>query len=288
MPRTGAAFLVGSAAICGLPPLNGFVSEFLVYLGAFSGIAHADRMQVAAACLVTVGALALIGGLAAACFAKVVGIVFLGEGRTAAAQQAQEVQTGMRMPMLALAVLCVLIGLLGPAAVRAVQAAAAGLLPAPDTLGTAGPDAAALLRPVSTAGAVLATLALALWALRRRLLARRSTEETGTWDCGYAAPTARMQYTASSFAWPILDMFRPLLRIRLDRRLPSGLFPREASLESHAEDVFLRCGYGPVFRSLARVAERLRRLQQGRNQLYVLYITLTLLILLLWKLGMVR
>jgi formate hydrogenlyase subunit 3/multisubunit Na+/H+ antiporter MnhD subunit len=290
MRLTGIAFLVGSAAICGLPPLNGFVSEFLLYVGAFHGVAQAGQSQAAVAGLVTVAALALIGGLAVACFTKVCGIVFLGEGRSAAAGQAHEVSAVMRVPMAALAALCVLIGLLGPVVVGAVEPLTAGLLPA-RTLAIAnvdGLDVAGLLWRVSAAFAVMLAVGGGLWLLRRRLLAGRVVEQTGTWDCGYAAPTARMQYTASSFAWPILDMFRLVLRPRLHRRLPSGLFPERADFESHTEDIFRRYGYGPAFRSAAWLADRLRWVQQGRNQLYVLYIALTLLTLLLWKLGVAR
>jgi formate hydrogenlyase subunit 3/multisubunit Na+/H+ antiporter MnhD subunit len=121
MPWTGACFLVGAAAIAGLPPLNGFVSEFLIYLGAFRGaVGAAGAATVIVPALATIGALALIGGLAAACFTKAFGIVFLGEPRTAAAEAAHEAGAAMRGPMVALAAACVIIGLLPRVAIRVV------------------------------------------------------------------------------------------------------------------------------------------------------------------------
>ena len=116
MPVTGATFLIGAAAISGLPPLNGFVSEFLIYLGAVAGLGG----QAGAApawplmSVLVVGGLALIGGLAAACFTKAFGIVFLGEPRSDEAAHAHEAGAAMRWPMVVLAGLCVLIGLAAP------------------------------------------------------------------------------------------------------------------------------------------------------------------------------
>ncbi len=286
MKQTGLTFLIGSAAICGLPPLNGFVSEFLIYLGAFSGIAGTEASHITVAGLTVTAALALIGGLAVACFTKVFGIVFLGEPRSDAASKVHESPKPMLAVMYALAGMCVLIGLLGPMVVRAAAPAAELLLP--ESANTETATAEYVLRHVSFAAAAVVLLGLIIWFVRRRLLAGRTVDQAGTWDCGYAAPNARMQYTASSFAWPILDMFRWLLRPRMHRSPGApglGLFPAEAGFESHTEDFFRRYWYAPVFGAFSRLAGRLRWFQQGRNQLYVLYLALALLILLLWNLG---
>ncbi len=287
MRQTGLACIVGSAAICGLPPLNGFVSELLIYLAAFSGLA--DSAGPSAAWLLAIVALATIGGLAVACFTKVIGIVFLGEGRSDSAAQAHEAPAMIRLPMLVLAVLCLFIGLLSPLAVGLLEPATTRLLPTAAALGCE-PETAYLgwLWRVSAAAAALLAIAVVLAALRRLLFSNRTVVEAPTWDCGYAAPTARMQYTASSFAWPIIDMFRFLLRPRVRIEPPEGLFPERGRVESATDDVVLRYGYAPLFRSIEWLAARLRWVQEGRNQLYVLYIASTLLILLFWKLGIAR
>jgi hypothetical protein len=121
--------------------------------------------------------------------------------------------------------------------------------------------------------------------LRRRLLAGRSVEETGTWDCGYARPTARMQYTASSFAQPLTELFGLVLRTRTRLVPPEGLFPRRAALETDTPDAFSELLFRPAFAGIEWVLDQLRVLQQGRIQVYVLYIVLTLIALMVWKLG---
>ena len=126
MPLTGAAFLVGAAAICGLPPLNGFVSELLVFLGAYDAAA-AGRPPRRRPRRIVVAALALIGGLAAACFTKAFGISFLGEPRTPAAAAAGEAGPSMTVPVLILAAACAAIGLLGSLAVSLMTPLAAAV-----------------------------------------------------------------------------------------------------------------------------------------------------------------
>ena len=112
MPRTGAIFLIGAAAISGLPPLNGFVSEFLIYLASFKGAVSLDGVN-SVPMLATIAGLALIGGLAAACFTKAFGVVFLGQPRSEHAEHAHEVGPAMVLPGFVLAAACILIGLLG-------------------------------------------------------------------------------------------------------------------------------------------------------------------------------
>jgi formate hydrogenlyase subunit 3/multisubunit Na+/H+ antiporter MnhD subunit len=284
MGTTGATFLIGSAAISGLPPLNGFVSEFLIYAGAFGTLAGKPGAGAAALpALVVILALAMIGGLAAACFAKAFGIAFLGEPRSAHAEGAHEAPIGMRLPMIALAALCAGIGLLGALAVTAAAPAAAVLLPAVDVL----PQVRRVqlwLGPVSAGAGLLLVLTAGLAAVRHRLLSGRTIGRTVTWDCGYAAPTARMQYTASSFASPLLSSFRLILRpgTRLDA--PHGMFPAQASLHTRVEDTFERHVFNPAFRLARTLALRLHWLQAGPSQLYVLYVAMAVLVLLVWKL----
>jgi len=277
MPWTGATFLVGSVAICGLPPFNGFASEFLVYAGSFKSILSSGAAALGG--VLAVVALALIGGLAAACFAKAFGIVFLGEPRTAVAAAAHEVDGTMRGPMLILAALCLAIGMGAGAVVRFMEPAVAAL-----TGAEAGPTAADWLSPIAAvaAGLIAATAALAL--IRRRLLAGRSRRETVTWDCGYAAPTARMQYTATGFVQPLTHDAASLLQPHLEQRLPEGIFPAAASLHDETPDLARERLYDPIFRGLARGLGWVHKLQQGQVHWYVLYVVATVLVLLTWAL----
>jgi NADH:ubiquinone oxidoreductase subunit 5 (subunit L)/multisubunit Na+/H+ antiporter MnhA subunit len=285
MPWTGATFLIGAAAIAGLPPLNGFASEFLIYLGAYSGIDDGlagDRLPM----LGVIAGLALIGGLAAACFTKAFGIVFLGEPRSRQAAEAHESGGAMLLPLIILAGACIVIGVAAPVLLGAMVPVlrVCTRLPVTD-LGEQLAAGVGPLKGVTLGAAVLFALVggLALW--RRWLLRGRSVRQTVTWDCGYAEPTARMQYTASSFAQPLTDFFRIFLRSHREFDAPQGTFPAPSSLETHTPDVAKEWLYRPVFGSVGWLAGKVRWLQQGRVQLYVLYITMTLLVLLIWRLG---
>jgi formate hydrogenlyase subunit 3/multisubunit Na+/H+ antiporter MnhD subunit len=283
MPTTGVAFLIGAVAISGLPPLNGFVSEFLLLLGSFAAVG-ADKLPVGIAGVALIGGLALVGGLAAACFAKAFGIVFLGEPRTPEAEDAREVGVLLRAPMLTLAAACVAVGVASPAllpVLARVLPAVGGIPPgaaAPDLLSTH-----AALRGVTLVGGLFLGLLLLLALLRTYLMRRRPVRAAVTWDCGYARPTSRMQYSASSFAQPILDLFAPMLGTRVSSVKPRGVFPSSASLETSTPDSFRERVFRPIFVEVERALARFRRIQEGRVQVYVLYIALTLLAMLAYQ-----
>lgn len=285
MPWTAATFLVGAAAISALPPLNGFASEFLIYLGAFRSVVSLAGFGSIAA-LVVIASLALIGGLAAACFTKAFGVVFLGEARSEHCAHAHEAPRAMVIPMVLLAATCAIIGIVGPLVVVGLAPAVAviaGVSPA-----MAGVQMAETSQPLSSvvlgaAGLVIVLVALAL--ARRWMLNGRRVGTAPTWDCGYAAPNARMQYTASSFAQPLTDLFRLFLRTRVALVRPEGPLPGGASLETHTPDIFRDGLYRPAFGGALWLMSRLRWLQHGRLQLYVLYIVAALLVLLVWKVG---
>ncbi|MFA5865146.1 MAG: proton-conducting transporter membrane subunit [Phycisphaerae bacterium] len=284
MPWTGLTFLIGAIAISGLPPLNGFVSECLIYLGVFKGPIPTG-VQGIIPLLSVIGGLALIGGLAAACFTKAFGMVFLGEPRTSAAAHAHEAGPAMRYSMLILAGGCIFLGFFSPMVIRAgirVLGDLTHLSPLIVTTQIAGAQGI-LLRFVEVA-AVFVGLATAIAVVRWRILARRPVTENGTWDCGYAKPTVRMQYTASSFAQPLVFLFRMFLRTQNHFSAPKGVFPQTASLHTDTPDTGQKYIYSPVFGAIETIVDRLRWLQHGRVQMYVLYIALALWILLIWKL----
>ncbi len=283
MPWTAGMFLIGAVAISGLPPLNGFVSEFLIFLGAFKGGVSTGG-AIAVPLLALIAGLALIGGLAVACFTKAFGIVFLGEPRSEHASHAHEADWTMRLPMLALAAGCVLIGLFAPVVVgslKTVLKCTTGLQPEVVT-----ENLATTMNPLSfvVIGAVAFLMLLALLVLLRRcLLTGRRVEEDTTWGCGYAQPTARMQYTASSFVQPLMDLFKPLLGTKKTIAPPRGIFPPEAALKTVTPDISHEEVYRPMFERCEAWLSQLRWLQHGNVQLYVLYIAVTLIVLLIWK-----
>jgi hydrogenase-4 component B len=290
MSVTGGTFLVGSTAISGLPPLNGFVSELLIYLGVLAGVTEANRpsgMAWVLLCVSVIGGLALIGGLAAACFTKAFGCIFLGEPRGEEAKHSREVGLAMRIPMLVLAAACVLVSLTAPLWPMVLRSSVASINPAffGELSELINSRAVLPLAMICASSWALLGIAGILFYIRKKLLSGRHVTQASTWDCGYAAPSPRMQYTASSFASPLVILFRMILRPRTRLNAPQGFFPRQANFHSETSDIFRDYLYRPIFFAVAWAASKLRWLQHGRIQLYVLYIALTILVLLIWKLG---
>jgi hydrogenase-4 component B len=265
MPWTAALFFLGAAAICGLPPLNGFVSELLIYLGLFGGLDSSWRGGAIAA--LAGPALAMVGAMALACFAKAYGIVFSGEPRSLRAGRASESSPSMILPMLVLAGLCLLIGmapaLFVPALEAVVSAWSAKAVPIPAPLGSLGWLYAAAV----PAGA------LALLAAR---LIGKPRGAGPTWDCGYAKPDPRMQYTASSFARSIAAFFAWALKPKIRAPKIQGAFPVSSSLESHVDELILDRALEPGFKALKERFAWFRRFQQGQTHSYIALILLAL------------
>ena len=280
MPGTAACFLVGSWAICGLPPLNGFVGEWMIYLGAFRGLGIAHP----AWSLLALAALAAIGALAAACFAKVFGVVFLGTARTPEASAALEAPRTMLAPMAVLAAACCGIGLapalLAPALTRAARDATGLLDPAWLPAGLGG---LAHLAMLTWLGLPLAAGAGLLWFWARG--GRGSRSGVPTWDCGYAAGSPRIQYTASSFADGLVTALAPVLLPRVRWRRILGLFPAQRSYHSTVPDPVLERVAEPGLDLAARALTVLRFFQSGQLPLYLLYVLLTLVAFLLWMVA---
>ena len=278
MPWTTGLFALGAVAISGLPPLNGFVSEWLVYLGLFDAtLAHGPSAYMAISAAILLG---ITGALALACFTKVCGVVFLGAPRSPAAAHAHESGPAMRGAMLVLGAACVAIGLapvvFWPAVVRAMD------VWNPAWAGATTPVALTSLGLFHLALAVVA-LALAGWLWRR--VRQGGLTRALTWDCAYALPTARMQYTAGSFAGIITEWFAWVLRPERHQQLPDVCFPSTARHAEHTPETVLEKIVEPAAVLVMRLSALVRRLQHGRLQAYLLYLligvaALALLVLL--------
>lgn len=284
MPITGTTFVLAAAAICALPPLNGFVSEFLIYFGSFSSLYSSKGTFSVLAAVTVIIALALIGGLALACFTKAAGIVFTGEPRTREAATAKESGMFMAISMVIPAGLCLCIGLFSPWIMDFLG-------PVFNTIVAGHPLESATLAPVITSLAMISRVGLGLILLifvlglvRRRCLQQKIVEESSTWDCGYVAASPRIQYTASSFVDPIVSMFDAALYPEKSLKTDETFFPGDFSYHSRSRDIFMHHFYRPLFSIIETAALGLHWLQRGYNQLYVLYIVITLLALLFWML----
>ena len=280
MPWVMGLSVLGAAAICALPPLNGFVSEWMLYIGLFRTLGLNGEPGFPGAAVAAV-ALALIGALAVACFVKLIGTVFLGAPRSQATAHAHDPQASMIGPMVVLGILCAAIGLFPMIAVPMLGKAVRTWAVLPDAE-VVSITALARLNWISALGMVLVagagTMVMILWFARPT----RTLGTGGTWDCGYAQPTQRMQYTGASFGRSLVNLFTFVLWPKDHRPTLDGYFPARACFKSVVPDVILDRFVLPLFQVTARYLPMVRVLQQGQTQLYVLYVLVILIVLLLW------
>jgi NADH:ubiquinone oxidoreductase subunit 5 (subunit L)/multisubunit Na+/H+ antiporter MnhA subunit len=269
--------IVGAVAIAGLPPLNGFVGEWLIYVGLLAGGMEVTSGAGLVMLLVT-AALATIGALASLCFVRLVGVALLGQPRGTGAAKAHESPAGMVAPIVLLAVLCAAMALSARSLAPSLGRVAAQVLGAPIDIA----PVAARLGSMAIFGLVL-WVAVCVGATVFFLLVRGRGAITETWGCGYAAPTARMQYTGRSFAELLAEhLLPPLLRTRIAVKGPRAIFAEPARITSDATDPLTRSVYEPFFGHWARRFARLRILQQGSLHAYLLYILVVVTGVLAW------
>lgn len=265
MPWTAGLFALGSIAVSALPPLNGFVSEWLIFLGLFDAAAgHSVAAWAAAPAAVM---LAVTGALSLATFLKAGAVIFLGAPRTEAAAHAHESGWLMRGAMLALASGCAAIGL-APVLVWPMIVRAAGAW-------HGGPPVAEPPAPLGTLSLVHVSLAGALAGAGWLLMGRAFTNglrRSLTWDCGYSTPNPRMQYTGGSFAAIVAGWFAWILNPERTQRRPRGAFPQQASRIERVPETVLEHVIEPAGRAVLWLSSAARRLQHGRLQFYIVYL----------------
>ncbi len=294
MPVTAALFLIGCLSISALPPFNGFVSEWLTYQAALQ-VSALDSGVLRSFVPVTAAMLALTGGLAAACFVKVFGVVFLGKPRSHHAHRARRLES---KPALAgmgwLAGLCLLLGVLPTPLVRLLEGVTLQLT------GAGLPETASRgflwLAPVSPQSATYAALAVMTamglaWLLTYEWLHpghEHPERRAYPWDCGFGALTPRMQYTASAFAMPFRRIFADCFVVHedIDKTTAGmdGLKVTAIRYRLHVEDLLWHWFYAPVARALHWSVRQVGRIQTGNIRVYLGYSFFTLL-LLLWVIS---
>lgn len=290
MPQTAAYFLLGAMAISALPPLNGFVSEWLTlqafFLGAFNVIGGSKLFLGICAAM-----LALTSGLAAACFVKAFGITFLAQARSHYAQNAKEVALSMRVGMFFLAVLIVIFGLAAAIIIKLLAKVSGSAL---------GVDIGSMsfslnnltLVPQIAKNIYLSTPLLALWLILLgaagfviyRIFGRGKAVVYKTWDCGYYKLDSRNEYTATAFSKPFRIAFSFfLLPYRKTQKIRESFYHiKSFTYETHTTKVFKKYIYDPVLAVVFKTAKAMRRIQPGSIHLYLGYIFITLLLLIIF------
>lgn len=283
MPHTALLFLVAALAICGLPPFNGFVSEFLIYSGLYQGLGNQNPVPLFAI-IASLFGLVLIGGLALLCFTKAFGMVFLGTPRRAFAHIPAEAKRGKLIPMYAIAALIVAIGLFPGfflAVLSAPAAAFTARIPGTPQVLSLPESASRLAANIGWCAAGFIVLAGLVFFVRQRATSGKSVSISTTWGCGYVGDASRMQYTAGSFIRSYRKLAEPLFSIHKKKRPVEGIFPTDGWQETHPHDKMEEWLIDQPLKRLRNFIGKFQFLQNGNPQFYILYgmvfITLVLL-----------
>ncbi|HBL76269.1 MAG: hypothetical protein A2W90_09755 [Bacteroidetes bacterium GWF2_42_66] len=293
IPHTAYLFLIGSLAICGLPPFNGFISEFFIYSGLFKGLSS-DLFLFILAMLFSILGLVLIGGLALICFTKAFGIVFLGIPRENNKPQIQnskfkiqnsELSTEANehedmvvekarnvLPLYLIAAAIIFIGLFPFLLIQPLTKIIALYVPrmTPDVYS----QIQDLLKNLTTIGWFsfgFVALSALIYFVRSYFVSRHKHSADATWGCGYTGETQKMQYTASSFIRTYRKLAELLLLIKKQKKDATGLYPGLIKRETHPGDWIETLLIDKPLIHFRKLLRRFRFLQNGNIQAYILY-----------------
>jgi hydrogenase-4 component B len=275
MPWTMACFLIGSAAICSLPPVNGFASKWLIYRSLFQSVWQTHSLLDRGVSLVIICILGVVGGLALACFSKAVAVVFLGNPRSKLVGDVCEGSFGMIAAQVFLATSCLALGLVVPQVLTVMK-------PICDlALHQSTSIQSAFEIPQVGIAITLFTLILITYTI---FLSRSRKRQYITWECGFGKLSSRCQVAPGSFAQPIAWIFSPILRYKLateitgkDRRhFPEQITVAPLVVANIETDI-----YAPPLALVDGLARSLAKMQAGSIHLYLIYLCVTLILLLL-------
>ncbi|MGE5679876.1 MAG: proton-conducting transporter membrane subunit [Bacillota bacterium] len=296
-PWLSIFFLIGSVAISGIPPLNGFISEFIIYNSFFKTAGNLGNYFPIFMLLMTVG-LALVGGLAVACFTKVNSIMFLGAPRSEIKKFKVSFLEYFSIGMLAL--LCVAIGLFPQPVINIITSVLQGM-PVVNSYSTSSSyghadlyvnsystiiNAIPGLLPFTMIFVSLLVFAVIFYFIKRSFIVKSRVSKP--WGCGYQHLTPRMQYTASSYADELNLIPSNILMIKKEMAVPENeIFPKTGHFHSHSSDYTEEKVVMPVYNKIKQIITKIVFLSKNDIRLYIAYILVALVIYLalafLWK-----
>lgn len=277
MPKTATMFLIGSIAISAIPPFNGFISEFLIYmgfLGSFNSLNH-----ILTPCMIlAMGILAFVGAMALIAFTNAFSIVFLGNPRSDVVEHVDnDVNKTMLYPMLCLVMFIILIGTFPQYIINIIE------FPLREFVLVNIPYH--LLINISRINVMLIILFGVIWGVRYFLLKDKHVSSNITWGCGYENATAKVQYSANSFTRPFLGFLTPFYVRELEFQQIKELFPRSTYFKSVIKDIFSVYFIEPVVKISSWIVKRFYWIQSGKTQDYLLYGVIFLIMAIACLLG---
>jgi len=271
MPQTTILFLIAALAISGLPPFNGFISEFLIYSGfinSFNGVGIFNLVWI----LLSIIALVLIGGLALMCFTKAFGVVFLGNSRSEFSTEITERPFLQLLPMYMISIFIIFIGLYPQLFLNILSMPVAlfhinGRLPILEI----STSQIAILNSVSYGSWGFIVVILLIFLIRRQITNKKQVVVATTWGCGYNAPIHKAQYTASSFVKNYSLLLGPFFLIHKKQKNVVGIFPAESNFETHPYDKLEKWLIDIPISRFTSFLDQFRFFQNGKLQFYILY-----------------
>lgn len=268
MPTTAFLFIIGSVAICGLPPFNGFISEFIIYAAMLFGL-PADDTAGFMTIIISLASLAFIGTMAILCFTKYSGTIFLGNPRSEMAQGVEkDVSKVMLIPMGVLAFVALLIGIFPQFIMPVVLSPVYQFIHGSLILDIFS-SVMELAGTISFYLLIFSAIVLSVFGIR--FVLNRKSEKHNTWGCGYNKPNNRMQYTASSYADLFVTTVKPIFKRIIHIKKPKDIFPKEAYYEMEVEDIEEAYIVKPLIKLDEKILTKFERIQNGNMQQYILF-----------------
>lgn len=269
MPQTAALFLIAALAICGLPPFNGFISEFLIYSGLFNGVV-ANPLSSSIVLVSALFGLVLIGGLAILCFTKAFGIIFLGTERHPYSSPIKEPDRPQLFPMYMVAVMIISIGIVPQFFIHFMFPAVILFTGSHNISGIAS-SFNSTFTTIGLSATAFIILSVILFLIKRKITAAHKNSESPTWGCGYTVASPRLQYTANSFVRSYRKLVRPIFIMNKSEGVIEDVFPKPIHSETHPYDKFEAIFIDKPLKFLKRFMGRFDFLQNGSEQFYILY-----------------
>lgn len=270
MPATAFFYLAGALAISGFPPLNGFVSEFLIYTGLIRGI-QLENIQFSSLMIVCISFLALVGGVSLLTFTKSFGTIFLGVPRKEPEHQPQEVKKFMLFPLVIILTIMVSIGLFPGLLILPLSKVIRVFNPAITPAANIN-EVFSLMSHVGRASGLLILLSISIYILKKRSEKKQVVSIAPTWGCAYVAPGKEMQYSSKSFSRNLTKLFNfiTLEKKKYKEIEPANVFPENRSFQSYFLD-FFEVIIRRIIRLMLRVTDYFSFIHNGKIQFYILY-----------------
>lgn len=281
IPFTAIAFLIGALAIGGLPPFNGFISEFLIYSGLIEGVKN-NTIQFSVLMIMSVAGLAIVGGLSMLTFTKTFGVIFLGSPRHKPDHEPREVSGIMLVPLYVIISIMLTIGLFPAILLKPLQSVLGVFVNGLST-GSFFYSSFSTLSSIGIVSLVFILLAALIYLLKVTLTKKQVVATAPTWGCGYTGGNTRMQYTGKSFSKSLAKLFSFIAIEKKEYKEieAHSLFPAAKTFKSNYLEFFEKVFIDRIIHLFLRFMYFFTFIQNGKTQMYVLYGFLFIIVIIL-------